>query len=101
MRTGAAPRTNNGQLSRTARFNVRDPWLPPVISTVGGPPGGLGGMENNSWRTGRPVTSVFPVRKKAAVSGNETSARYTKRPMTRLVNPDRKSVVWGKGVGPG
>ena len=28
------PARNSGQLSRAARFSVRDPWLPPVISTV-------------------------------------------------------------------
>ena len=38
-------------------------------------------------RTGNPVISVRPLGKYLAVSGNDTSARLTNRPITRLVNP--------------
>ena len=66
---------------------MRDPWLPPVISSWSTAPRGLGWMRKNSSRTGSPVTSVRPLGKKAAVSGKETSARATRREMERLVNP--------------
>ena len=45
---------------RLARFNVREPWLPPVIRTCNRSPRGLGGMAKNSSRTGSPVSSVRP-----------------------------------------
>ena len=43
---------------------MRDPWLPPVISTCSTSPRGLGWMRKNSSRTGSPVTSVRPLGKK-------------------------------------
>ena len=51
---------NSGQLWRAAWFSVREPRLPPVISTLRTGSRRLAGSAKNSARTGRPATSVFP-----------------------------------------
>ena len=76
-----------GQLSWAARFKVREPWLPPVMSTVSFPQRGLCGSAKNSSRTGSPVTSVIPGGNHRAVSEKLSSARVTKRASLRCVNP--------------
>src|SRR5581483_11506812 len=86
-RTGTRFSRKYRQLARAASFNVRDPWLPPVIRMVSFASRRLGVILKNSARTGRPVTSDLPGGKKRAASGKLNSARRTQRPILRLVNP--------------
>src|SRR6185437_2359646 len=77
---------NRGQLSLDARFNVREPRLPPVINSVNGPPA-LGGVRKNSSRIGTPVSSTCPGGNQRFVASKPTSARYTNEANLRFVTP--------------
>src|SRR5580704_820097 len=86
-RTGVPAARNIGQHARAASLRVRDPWLPPVISTVKSAEGAFAGREKNSSRTGNPVNSTLSFGKYLRVSSKLIKARLTQGAIQRFAAP--------------
>ena len=78
---------NIGQHARATRFKAREPWLPPVSSTVKTAFLSRSPTSKNSFRTGRPQISLRPFGKYRRASSNATSARRTKHDILRATSP--------------
>ena len=67
--------SHSGQLSSAARFSVREPWLPPVISTVNIAPRGFGGDREKFFAHRQPGHFGTACRKPRSPSPGNSPAR--------------------------